>query len=87
MKRILIVEDDELIAELERDYLEANGYEATIAIRSLDSPVSRIPIIAMSANAFAEDVQEAKDAGMNAHSAKPIEIEHLLATLRDLIGQ
>ena len=64
-----------------------NGYEATIAIRSLDSPVSRIPIIAMSANAFAEDVQEAKDAGMNAHSAKPIEIEHLLATLRDLIGQ
>ena len=53
---------------------EMNGYEATAAIRNLPDhgDARRIPIIAMTANAFAEDVQSSLDAGMNGHIAKPI---------------
>ena len=63
---------------------EMNGYEATEAIRVLkDRPdARRIPIIAMTANAFAEDVQASLDAGMNGHIAKPIvmdEVEKAIA--------
>ena len=55
-----------------------NGYEATRAIRALDrSDAGEIPIIAMTANAFSEDVKNAMDAGMNAHVAKPIDMELL----------
>ena len=55
-----------------------NGYEATRAIRALAREDARtIPIIAMTANAFAEDEKEALDAGMNVHLAKPIDIELL----------
>ena len=61
---------------------ELNGYEATRAIRKLERPDAReIPIVAMTANAFAEDVQAALDAGMNTHVAKPIDIEVLQGTL------
>ena len=56
-----------------------NGYEATIAIRGLKDPrLSDIPIIAMTANAFAEDIQAAKDVGMNGHIAKPIDVTQML---------
>ena len=59
-----------------------NGYEATKAIRALEDPEkSSIPIIAMTANAFEEDRQNAIAAGMNAHLAKPIDIEKLVNTL------
>jgi signal transduction histidine kinase/CheY-like chemotaxis protein len=59
-----------------------NGYEATREIRSMDRAYTQtLPIIAMTANAFAEDVLEAKNAGMNAHIAKPLELEVLAATL------
>ena len=51
-----------------------NGYEATRRIRALDSPLSRVPIIALTANAFAEDRQNALDAGMNEHIAKPVDM-------------
>lgn len=44
------------------------------------------PIVAMTANAFAEDVREALRAGMNAHVSKPIEVDRLLATLEDLLS-
>lgn len=56
-----------------------NGYEATEAIRSMkDRPDARqIPIIAMTANAFAEDVQASLDAGMNGHIAKPIVMDEV----------
>lgn len=55
-----------------------NGYDATRAIRALEREDARtIPIIAMTANAFAEDEKEALDAGMNVHLAKPIDIELL----------
>lgn len=59
-----------------------NGYDATRQIRSLHRPdAALIPIIAMTANAFTEDVKEALDAGMNAHVAKPVDPQQLSGTL------
>lgn len=59
-----------------------NGYEAAQAIRSSTHPQSvTIPIIAMTANAFAEDIKNALSAGMNAHIAKPIDPQKLYETL------
>ena len=56
-----------------------DGLEATRRIRALDDPaLSKIPIVAMTANAFDTDVQEALDAGMNAHIAKPFKEEDLI---------
>ncbi|MBP3854436.1 MAG: amino acid permease [Ruminiclostridium sp.] len=64
-----------------------DGYEATRAIRELpDKELAGIPIIAMTANAFSEDVQRVKDAGMNAHVAKPIDINNLKQTLTDILS-
>lgn len=62
---------------------EMNGYEATKAIRSMNNrhDDSNIPIIAMTANAFAEDVQASLDAGMNGHIAKPINIDELIKAI------
>ncbi|MDE6789457.1 MAG: response regulator [Ruminococcus sp.] len=63
-----------------------NGYQATRAIRALDDPVkAEIPIVAMTANAFEEDRQEAIDSGMNGYVAKPIDIEKLMETLKDIL--
>ena len=63
-----------------------NGYEATRAIRALDNPtLAHIPIVAMTANAFNEDKQAAKEAGMNAHVAKPIDVANLMETLTKII--
>ncbi|MBR3159705.1 MAG: response regulator [Atopobiaceae bacterium] len=59
-----------------------DGYEATKAIRAMERPyVKEIPIVAMSANAFTEDVISSKKAGMNDHIAKPIDIEALARVL------
>ena len=59
-----------------------NGYEATRKIRSLDRPEAKtIPIIAMTANAFAEDVEESRNAGMNEHISKPLDIGKVKATI------
>lgn len=57
-----------------------NGYEATKQIRSMEdrSDAGTIPIIAMTANAFAEDIQASLDAGMNAHIAKPLVMEDVI---------
>ena len=63
-----------------------NGYEATKAIRALENPeLAKIPILAMTANAFSEDVQAAKDAGMNAHIAKPIDVPSMMKTLAEVL--
>lgn len=65
---------------------EMNGYEAAMAIRALDRmDAAGIPIIAMTANAFAEDVQKSLEAGMNAHIAKPVDPEILKSVLSRLI--
>ena len=60
-----------------------NGYEATKAIRSMRNrpDAITIPIIAMTANAFAEDVQASLDAGMNGHLSKPIVMEEVVKTI------
>ncbi len=63
-----------------------NGLEATEAIRALSRPDAKtIPIIAMTANAFDEDVQRSLQAGMNAHLSKPVEPDILFDTLERLI--
>ncbi len=59
-----------------------NGYEAAAAIRALGTDwAERIPIIAMTANAYADDVQQAFDAGMNAHVSKPIDVKIVEKTI------
>ena len=65
---------------------EMDGLEAAAAIRALDrEDAKKIPIIALTANAFDEDVQRSLQAGMNAHLSKPVEPEHLYQTLGELI--
>ncbi len=119
-RRILLAEDQEINAEIARDFLEMtglevdwakdgseavrmfeaspdgyyamilsdirmpvmDGYEATKTIRAMDRAYAKdIPIVAMSANAFTEDVMSSKKAGMNDHIAKPIDIEALAQVL------
>ena len=64
-----------------------NGYEATRAIRALpDKALAGIPILAMTANAFAEDVKEAGEAGMQAHIAKPVDVNILEKELVRVLG-
>jgi CheY-like chemotaxis protein len=59
-----------------------DGYEATRAIRASAHPqAATIPIIAITANAYAEDVAAAREAGMNDHVAKPIDMDRLLYIL------
>lgn len=60
-----------------------NGYEATAAIRSLPGAKGKLPIVAMTANAFAEDVQLAKNTGMNGHIAKPLDMNKLNDVLKN----
>ena len=63
-----------------------NGYEATQMIRSLDREDAKtIPIIAMTANAFTEDRIRAKEAGMNEHVAKPVDVEVLVKVIHKLV--
>jgi signal transduction histidine kinase len=58
---------------------EMDGYTATRSIRALDAPQAQsVPIVAMTANVFREDVERALDAGMNAHIGKPIDLNELL---------
>lgn len=86
----------EQFAQSEIDYYDAvlmdilmpemDGLEATAAIRAMDRPDAKmIPIIAMTANAFDEDVQRSLQVGMNAHLSKPVESERLYQTLEELI--
>ena len=64
-----------------------NGYEATRAIRRLENrKLADIPILAMTANAFEEDKQEALRSGMNGHIAKPINIELLMKELDQILN-
>lgn len=64
-----------------------DGYEATRAIRKCGHPQAEtIPIIAMTANAFSEDVKEARNAGMNEHVAKPLDMEHLKEVIKEILN-
>ena len=63
-----------------------NGYKATKMIRSLDrADAKEVPIIAMTANAFAEDRIRVKEAGMNEHVAKPVDVELLIKVIHKLV--
>ena len=63
------------------------GYEATESIRALEREDARtIPIIAMTADAFSEDIQHCLESGMNAHTAKPVNIDELLMLLKRFMG-
>ena len=64
-----------------------NGYEAAKTIRSLNRENAKtIPIIAMTANAFTEDRIKAKEAGMDEHVAKPVDMELLIKVIHRLVG-
>lgn len=125
-RRVLLVEDNELNAEIAQEILEMtginvelaqngaiavdkivntspgyydivlmdiqmpvmDGYKATRAIRALDrNDTKMLPIIAMTANAFVEDVHAAKGAGMNAHMAKPLDLRVLMEVLNKWLGK
>jgi signal transduction histidine kinase len=60
---------------------EMDGLEATRRIRAMKTPWARIPIVAMTANAFKEDIEQCKAAGMDAHVAKPIDMDDLTEKL------
>ena len=67
---------------------EMDGLEATKAIRKMDrADAGTIPIIALTANAFDEDVQRSMQAGLNAHLSKPVEPDTLFETLETLITE
>ena len=63
-----------------------NSYEATKTIRSVEEKaLSSIPIVVMTANAFKEDEKAAKDAGMQGHIAKPLDIDKIRRTLNNVL--
>ena len=63
-----------------------NGYEAAKAIRASDrEDLKKIPIIAMTADAFADDIRKAEESGMNGHISKPVDIEKFEAALKKWI--
>ncbi len=65
-----------------------DGYAATRAIRALEDPaLAEIPIVAMTANAFKEDEEAAKAAGMQAHIAKPLDVDRMLQTLGEILSR
>ena len=67
---------------------EMDGYEATKIIRTSKHPDAvKIPIIAMTADAFEESIRSAKEAGMDAYITKPIEPQKMFKTLQDYIGK
>ena len=65
-----------------------DGYTATRTIRGSSHASARlVPIIAMTANAFVEDVREAVESGMDAHLAKPVQIDNLKATIQQVFDK
>jgi CheY-like chemotaxis protein len=66
---------------------EVDGYEATRRIRALDCPRAReVPIVAMTANVFREDIEHCLAVGMNAHVSKPLDIQQVIAALRTYLA-
>ena len=65
-----------------------DGYQATKEIRALSDPVkSAIPIVAMTANAFKEDIEQALSVGMDGHIAKPVDVKVMMDTLAEVMQQ
>ena len=89
---VWFVSEQEIIEPVKADYYKMilmdiqmpvmNGYDATLAIRKMkDTKKARIPIVAMTANAFAEDIQNVLSVGMNDHVAKPVDMNILVSTM------
>lgn len=74
---------DLIIMDIQMPHM--NGYEATKNIRGLPDERCRIPIIAMTANAFEEDWKRAIESGMNGYVTKPIKIEELISTIKKIL--
>ena len=70
---------DLVLMDIQMPYMD--GYEATGCIRAFDNDTAAIPIIAMTANAFEEDVKRCLAAGMNAHLSKPLQMERVVAEI------
>ena len=91
---MLLVEDNQLNAEIAAELLKMSGltvdcaWDGIEAVECLSScpDGKRVPIVAMTANAFAEDVQAAKTVSMNEHIAKPLDLATLAAVLRRYLG-
>ena len=65
-----------------------NGWDTARRIRSMKrSDAERVPVIAMSANAFAEDIRKSKEAGMNAHISKPIQLDKMVCVIAGLVHE
>lgn len=62
-----------------------NGYESSLAIRALDSDKAQVPIIAMTANVFKEDIDKAYQSGMNGYVKKPIDLDELFSALQKVL--
>ena len=62
-----------------------NGYDAAKALRALEREDAALPIIAMTADAFSEDIEYAKECGMNEHIAKPIDVDRLMQILEQYL--
>ena len=76
---------DVVITDIQMPVMD--GYELARSVRKLDdAKLARTPIVAMSANAFQEDVKASREAGMDAHVAKPIDIDVLSRTLREVLA-
>ena len=64
-----------------------DGHSAARAIRNLEDPeLAKIPIVALSANTFDEDRKQSAESGMNAHLAKPLEVDRLLELISGITG-
>ncbi len=64
-----------------------NGYDAAIAIRASERSDKDLPIIAMTADAFSEDIQHCLACGMNAHIAKPLNVKELMGRLEEFLAK
>ncbi len=64
-----------------------DGYQAVDAIRAMDRPDAKLPIIAMTADAYSDDIQRCLDHGMNAHIAKPIDLKEVCRVLKKYMGK
>ena len=83
LKRAPVGYYDLIIMDIQMPHM--NGYEATKNIRGLPDERCRIPIIAMTANAFEEDRKRAIESGMNGYVTKPIKIEELISTIKKIL--
>ncbi len=63
-----------------------DGYEATRLIRAMDKPFSEVPIVAMSANVFKEDVERSLSEGMDAHIGKPVDVDKMVVVINSLVN-